>query len=70
MVTLGVVRWTKGKQFGVEFIKMDQANRLALDQFLSQHLPDKAGLRTTRKAFSDPGGQNWHLDTYSVFGEH
>ncbi len=38
IVTLGVVRWTNGTQFGVEFIKMDQANRLALNRFLSQQV--------------------------------
>lgn len=63
MVTLGVVRWTKGNQFGVEFIKMDQPNRLALNRFMAQHLPDRR--RAPRNAFSEPGGRNWHLETYS-----
>lgn len=34
-VTLAVVRWTNGNQFGVEFIKMDEANRLALNRMMS-----------------------------------
>ena len=37
-IQLGVVRWTKGKRFGVEFIKMDEVNRLALDRYMVQHL--------------------------------
>jgi len=63
MVTLGVVRWSAGNQFGVEFIKMDHANRVALNRFMAQHLPDRR--RTTRNSFSEPGGRNWHLETYS-----
>ena len=38
LIPLGVVRWTKGTQFGVEFIKMDEVNRLALDRYIAQHL--------------------------------
>jgi hypothetical protein len=37
LIMLGVVRWTKGKQFGVEFIKMDELNRLAFDRYMAQH---------------------------------
>jgi PilZ domain-containing protein len=65
MVALGVVRWTDGKQFGVEFIKMDEPHRVALNRFMAQHLPDVAPMRTTKNTFSEPGGQNWHLKTYT-----
>ena len=64
MVTLGIVRWTNGNQFGVEFIKMDEANRIALNRFMAQHLPDRR--RVPRNAFSEPRGRNWHLETYSI----
>jgi PilZ domain-containing protein len=64
MVALGVVRWTIGNQFGVEFIKMDEANRLILNRFMAQHLRDPR--RTTKNSFSEPGGRNWHLETYSA----
>ena len=66
MVTLGVVRWTNGRLFGVEFIKMDEANRLVLNYFVSQHLLDLARVGSATTAFSEPGGRNWHLETYSV----
>lgn len=38
-VTLGVVRWTKGKRFGVEFIKMHESQQRVLQQFVAQHCP-------------------------------
>jgi hypothetical protein len=31
VVRLGAVRWVKGKQFGVEFIRMDQSEQRILD---------------------------------------
>jgi hypothetical protein len=65
-VTLGVIRWTNGKQFGVEFIKMDESQRLLLNSFMAQHLSDLAPTKTKRNAFSEPGGSNWHLETYSI----
>lgn len=64
MVPLGIVRWSKGNQFGVEFIKMDEANRVALNRFMAQHLPDRRAV--PRSAFSEPRGRNWHLETYSL----
>jgi PilZ domain len=66
MVTLGVVRWTKGVRFGVEFIKMDHANRLTLNRVLAQHLPDTAQVRMKSRSFSEPAGRNWHLETYTI----
>lgn len=62
-VALGVVRWTKGRQFGVEFIRMDQASRITLNRFMALHLPDRRN--ATRNSFATPGGHNWHLETYS-----
>ena len=61
LVALGIVRWTNGKQFGVEFIKMDPSQRQVLDRFVAHHLARRAPRRNT---FSEQG-QNWHLDTYS-----
>jgi hypothetical protein len=37
LVMVAAVRWTKGGQFGVEFIKMAEAERYRLDQFMAQH---------------------------------
>jgi PilZ domain len=46
-VTLGVVRWKKGKHFGVEFIKMHESQQLILKRFMAQRgsdpLATKAG---------------------------
>ena len=36
-VTLGVVRWKKGKRFGVEFIKMHESQQRILQRFVAQH---------------------------------
>ena len=65
-VKLGAVRWAKGTQFGVEFIKMDESERRMLDRFMAHHLSDLASRKATRNSFSDPGGRNWHLETYSI----
>jgi hypothetical protein len=65
-VKLGAVRWAKGTQFGVEFIKMDESERRMLDRFMAHHLSDLASTKATRNSFSDPGGRNWHLETYSI----
>ena len=37
LVQLGVVRWTKGKQFGVEFIKIHESQQRILRHFLDRH---------------------------------
>lgn len=67
-ITLGIVRWTKGTRFGVEFIKMDESQRRILDRFMAQHLSElpSTKAKARRNAFSDPSGQNWHLETYSL----
>ncbi len=39
-VTLGVVRWKKGKHFGVEFIKMHQSQQVILKRFMAQQASD------------------------------
>lgn len=36
-VTMGVVRWVKGKRFGVEFIKMHESQQRILQQFVAEH---------------------------------
>ncbi|HKY72579.1 MAG TPA: PilZ domain-containing protein [Nitrospira sp.] len=36
-VEMGVVRWTNGPRFGVEFIKMSGTDRALLAQFISRH---------------------------------
>ena len=36
-VKLGVVRWTNGKRFGVEFIKMHKSQQRILKRFVGQH---------------------------------
>ena len=55
VVTLGMVRWSKGAQFGVEFIKMDGANRLHLNRLLAQ-----ARIRTTGNLFGETQGAAHH----------
>jgi hypothetical protein len=66
-VGLAAVRWTKGSQFGVEFIKIYQKEQRQLHQVMARHRSN----RTVRQEgninrFSEPAGQNWHLDTYSL----
>lgn len=63
-VSLGVVRWSNGKQFGVEFIKMENSHERLLNQFVGLHLSDPVPSKAKRRSFSDPGGNNWHLQTY------
>lgn len=66
-VDLAVVRWINGCQFGVEFIKMGERDQRELHRFLAQDLADQAVKKKgTRQQFSDPGGQNWHLESYSL----
>lgn len=68
-VELAVVRWLNGCQFGVEFIKMGERDQRQLLQFLAQDRADQAlKKKGTRQQFSDPGGQNWHLESYSLAG--
>ena len=39
-VALGVVRWTQGKRFGVEFIKMHESQQRILQRSVAQHCAD------------------------------
>lgn len=39
-VTLGVVRWTKGRRFGVEFIRMHQSQQQLLQRLVRQQCAD------------------------------
>lgn len=69
-VALAAVRWTKGSQFGVELIKMNEQAQRQLHQVIARHQPDPAVTReANRHQFSALGGQNWHLDTYSLARE-
>lgn len=36
-VSLAAVRWTKGKRFGVEFIKMHESQQRLLERFMVEH---------------------------------
>ena len=64
-VALAAVRWTKGSQFGVEFIKMHENAQQQLDHVMARHLPQRAVPQEgDRHRFSEAGGQNWHLETY------
>ena len=68
LVTGGAVRWTKGTQFGVEFIEMTEAERLKLDQFLSRQMRGSAAPSSTTH-FSEQGGHNWHLTVHTLSKE-
>ena len=68
-VELAVVRWINGFQFGVEFIKMGKKDQWQLHQFVAQNRSDRFLKKDTRHQFSDPCGQNWHLDSYSHAGK-
>ena len=65
-VTLGVVRWSNGKQFGVEFIRMGELQDMVLKRFMSQYLSELSSSKRKPHSFSDAGGSNWHLKTYSI----
>jgi PilZ domain len=68
-VALAAVRWTNGSQFGVEFIKMNEKEQRQLNQVMARHLSNRVlNQEAKRHQFSEPGGQNWHLDTYSLAG--
>jgi hypothetical protein len=44
-VALGVVRWTKGKRFGVEFIKMHESQQQILTRFMAQYCPERPPMK-------------------------
>ena len=56
MVALGVVRWTNGSRFGVEFIKMNEPDRAQLTEFISQHLQSFGSLESDRRQGSERRG--------------
>jgi hypothetical protein len=65
-VTLGAVRWANGFQFGVEFIKMDEKDQRELNQVMARRQSNLALKKEgSHHQFSDSGGLNWHLATYS-----
>ena len=47
-IGMGVVRWTSGPRFGVEFIRMSGADRALLTQFIARH-QGPPWRRTTRE---------------------
>ena len=55
-VALGVVRWVQGAPFGVEFIEMDQKERLrynaTVDNFLQQQATSHSHSRPDQKNYS------------------
>jgi hypothetical protein len=65
-VTLGIVRWTNGKQFGVEFVKIDEPNRLAFNRFMAQLRSEGTPSEGYPNAYVEPGGRNKHLETSSI----
>lgn len=68
-VELAVVRWINGFQFGVEFIRMEERDQRQLHQYMAQDRSEQVLKKEgTRQQFSDPGGQNWHLERYSLAG--
>jgi len=66
-VALAAVRWTDGSQFGVEFIRMEEKEQRQLNHIMARHLSNRSFKQGgIRHQFGEPGGQNWHLDTYSI----
>jgi hypothetical protein len=68
-VALGVVRWVQGTRFGVEFIEMDQQERLRYNATVSNLLQQQAAslARPNQKTYNRQlGGVNWHLDEHGV----
>lgn len=65
LVSLAVVRWVRGLRFGVEFIGMEEKERLRLNRFVTQLLQRRAQIGSRGKEhFSESGMLNWHLDVY------
>jgi hypothetical protein len=63
------VRWVDGSRFGVEFIEMDQKERLRYNATVDKLIQHQANSHTpsSRKRYSrQPGGLNWHLEEYGV----
>lgn len=67
VVALAAVRWTDGSQFGVEFIRMENKEQRQLNHLMVRLLSNRAVQQEgKRPRFSESGGRNWHLDTYSL----
>jgi hypothetical protein len=49
-ITLGVVRWTKGKRFGVEFIKMHESQQRILQRFVAQNCAEGSIQKSSRSS--------------------
>jgi hypothetical protein len=64
-VARGVVRWVQGSRFGVEFIEMDQTERLRYNATVGTVLHQQAARHSRPDQQSDrrqPGDVHWHLD--------
>src|SRR5215204_1141207 len=64
-VARGVVRWVEGACFGVEFIEMDEPERVRYNAAVQQllHRQEARHARASKATYSSqPGGTNWHLD--------
>ena len=66
-VTMGIVRWVRGSCFGVEFIEMDQHERVRYNATVSTLLRQQIAcrIRPDQTNYSrQPGGVNWHLEEH------
>lgn len=69
LVARAVVRWVEGSRFGVEFIEMDQKERLRYNATVDKLIQHQANshAQSAKKRYSrQPGGLNWHLDEYGA----
>lgn len=53
-VTRGIVRWVQGSRFGVEFIEMDQTERLRYNAVVATCLRHQATCRAQREELQSP----------------
>ena len=63
-VSMGIVRWVKDGRFGVEFIAMEQKDRLRYNACVAKYLLGKTSGQ--KQSSSEPGSVNWHLAEYSL----
>jgi hypothetical protein len=66
LVTLAGVRWANGLHFGVEFIQIPEKEQHVMRQFLARYSVHLAAERQGRGRFSEPNGQNWHLNSFHL----
>jgi hypothetical protein len=72
-VARGVVRWVQGARFGVEFIEMDQQERLRYNATVATVLHQQAASHSRpdpKRDSRQPGGVTWHLDNHGVSTTH